>query len=298
MKIWEAYNNKAFYNVYFDVLAAKGMSRTHANELRRQFTMYTSRIKDSIFARDVEGCTTKEDFSDKLYEIFEVKWKGWIQYKEMPHHFYAFLSFLDSMQALHNDYISPEEKERLLSIEYPMKQLTHYETEYLVSGKIVALMNPLLLSLLKDTIEKDGLQPSKGTSLCMAFYGDLLPNMTVSDYKKLLERTWNKSRKVTQGGKANKFKLIFPGEEPAIMSTLDGLKHLVVYYGVERVLRVRPQIRGEQLVVKRLPFGKEKLYEEFDGGYILINGNLEDRRRVFNLINASFGRKVGMEVVK
>ena len=43
MNIWEAYCKPAYYNVYFDVLEAKGMNRQEVETLKYQFNVYIQR---------------------------------------------------------------------------------------------------------------------------------------------------------------------------------------------------------------------------------------------------------------
>ena len=108
MNIWKAYCNPSYYNVYFNILVATGINRETAEELKYQYTVYIQRLKNCRFASDLKKCTTPASFKEKLVEIFTVKWKNKMKFREMPILFENYLTFLDSMQALHNDFINPD----------------------------------------------------------------------------------------------------------------------------------------------------------------------------------------------
>lgn len=189
MNIWEAYCKPGYYNVYFDILVIKGLKREDVEALKHQYTVYIQRLKNCRFASDLKKCITPESFKEKLNEIFTIKWKDNLKFVEMPKLFEDYLTFLETIQALYGDFISPEEKRRLIdpAMDLPITDLTSYELENIKDGKLVVLMNPMLLSFLKEFIEVDKLTPAKATSVCRTFYGDLLPDMEPEDYVSLLE---------------------------------------------------------------------------------------------------------------
>lgn len=300
MKIWEAYCKPAYYNVYFDVLEAKGMNRQEVETLKYQFNVYIQRIKGCKFASELKKCTNPQDFRDKLTEIFTVKWKDNLKFTMMPQLFDDYLFFLDSMQALHNDYISAEEKCRLINpyIDYPIEKLTVYEEKYMKEGKLVALMNPMLLSVLKEFIEKERLSPHKASSVCHTFYGDLLPHMDTEDYANLLASTWHTTRVVKKGGKHRQFKITFPMGEFSQLSTTEAMKRVVNYYGFDACMHLKILVRNTPFLVKRIPYGQERNYEEIeDGKFINILGNTKDRQKALAAINVLLGKKLKIELV-
>lgn len=301
MNIWEAYCNPAYYNVYFDTLVAKGISRKHVITLKEQYQIYLRRIKDTIFAGQLEQCSTPDTFREKLHEIFYVKWCGKVKYEEMPYHFEAYLSFLDSMQALHNDFINESEKKRLIdpNPEIPINCLTSYEMDYLKDGKLLALMNPQLLSILKEYIEEEKLDTKLAMLICEKFYGDLLPKMELEDYLSLINNLWNSSRNVKKGGKHQKFKIVFPDGHEEILSTTDGMKRVILFYGINEVKNRKAIVRGEPFIVTYIPVGKEKQYEEMlPNTFVCITGNTIDRLKVLKSINIGLGNKLKIEIVK
>ena len=300
MNIWDAYCNPAYYNIYFDTLTAKGMSREKSEKLKYQYCNYLLRIKQTRFGKELRSCASKEEFLGLIKEIFEDYWKDKIKYEEMPARFISYLTFLDSIQALHNDYISEAEKQRLIDPDpvIPIERLTTYETDYLVNGKLVALMSPQLLSILKDFIEDEKTPPHKASVICQTYYGDLLPNMGVKDYTALIRYLWDSSHKVKKGGKHNMLKITFPNTEEATCTTLEGLKRIISFYGIEEVMKQKCFIRDEPLIVKYVQMGKESVYDSIDGTYYInILGNTKDRMNIIRRINMHFGNKLKVELV-
>lgn len=300
MNIWAAYCKPAFYNIYFDTLVAKGISRERAEKLKSHYCIYLQRIKGTRFGKELSAISNTEEFRAKLKEIFEVYWKDKVKYEEMPSHYYAYLLFLNSMQALHNDFISDEEKAKLISAdpEIPIPQLTPYETNYMEGGKLVALMNPQLLYTLKEYIEKERYNDVRASLICRTFYGDLLPLMEAKDYKVLLEYLWGKNRAVKKGGKRNMIKVTYPNAEESTYKMFEGLKAIITFYGIEDVIKQKCYFREEPLIVKYVQMGKESIYERFDEKYhIRSMGNMKDILNIIRRINIHFGEKLKVELV-
>lgn len=202
MNIWEAYCTPAYYNIYFDLLVTKGMKREESEKVKQLYNAYLQRIKETRFAQDLKAIDNKNIFLAKLHEIFEIKWRNNLKYKEIAVYFYNYLKFLDSIQAMHNNYINDDEEKRIrLMAECGIKALTEYETEHLINGKLVAIMNPGLLALLREYIEDEHLAPSKATIICKNFYRGLL-DMQSKDYAVLIKQLWSPSRQVKKRRKA------------------------------------------------------------------------------------------------
>lgn len=300
MNIWESYCKADYYNFYFNTLVAKGLSREKAEALKIQYGHYLQRLKGTIFAKELKECATPTEFKEKLHDIFFNKWQNNLKYKEMPFHYEAYLSFLDSIQALHNDFINEEEKNRLISKDFdiPIEQLSIYETEYMRDGKLVALMNPQLLSILKEYIENEKLKPRKACMICESFYGDLLPNMEIKDYAALIHNLWGNSHKVKPGGKKSKMKIIYQDGHEEIYTTTDGMKAFIRFYGAEEVRKLKHVVRGVDFIVKMIPYGKEDKYEKVEeNAFVCISNNTQDRLKLLRIINAQLGKKLKVEQV-
>lgn len=297
MNIWEAYCTPAYYNIYFDLLVAKGMKREEAENVKQLYNAYLQRIKETRFAQDLKAINNKNIFLAKLHEIFEIKWRNNIKYKEVAVYFYNYLKFIDSMQALHNCYINDDEERRIrLMAEDGIEEFTEYETEYLANGKLVAIMNPGLIALLREYIEVEKLSPSKTTIVCKNFYNGLI-DMSAADYKRLIDELWAPSRRVKKGGKHNKIRLTYPNGESVLHTTLDALKNIVLFYGFDEVCKKRLQTRGENFLCKYVTIGKEKIYEPIEEGmYINNQGNTTDRLKLARTVNVMFGSKLNIEL--
>ena len=299
MNIWDAYCNPDYYNVYFEFLKAKGIKAEEVEELKEQFTTYIQRIKGTRFKMDLKKITTREGFLAKLDEIFNVKWEGHIKYQSMPHHYMRYLDFLDTMQVLHKDFINDEEKCRLINPDFdiPIAELTKYEEEYMVDGKLKALANPQLIYILKDFIDNSEMNPHKLTLVCEDFYGGLLPAMEPEDYRKLLEMHWYSSRGVKKGGKRNKIKVTFPDGCIELYSISDAVVQIVSFYGFEECFKFKPQIRSNPVLVKYIPYGQEKFYREMGPlQYFRFDGNYKDFLQALRMINIHFGSKLKIEL--
>ena len=300
MNIWDSYCKADYYNVYFNILVAKGLSREQSEDLKIQFSYYLQRIKGTLFAKELKACVTPNEFKEKLHDIFYNKWKNYLKNKEIPFHFEAYLSFLDSMQALHNDYINDEERNRLVSknFDIPIEKLSTYETDYMRDGKLVALMNPQLLSILKEYIEDEKLKPRKACVICESFYGDLLPQMEEKDYATLIQSLWGSSHKVRSGAKKSKLKITYPDGREETYAVSDGMISFIRFYGAEEVRKLKHVVRGEDFIVKNIPYGKEDKYEQVEEkAYVCISNNSQDRMKLLKIINVQLGKKLKVELV-
>lgn len=298
MNIWEAYCNHGYYNIYFDLLVAKGMEKESAENLKSLYCAYIQRIKGTIFAQELQMLDKPAAFLEKLHDIFEVKWKDNLKYKELPEHFYRYMKFLDSMQALHNKFFNEDEKERIVAMaSNGVKELTEYEREYMRSGKLVALMNPGLLSILQELIVQERLAPKRATLICRNFYGNLL-DMSPKEYAALINELWYPSRQIKKGGRHNMMRITYPDGTAEKLTTLDALKKIVLFYGFDEVFKKKTMIRDTAFLVKYVPVGKEEIYERMDESMHILNiGNTKDRMNVARTINIMFGRKleIGLE---
>lgn len=298
MNIWEAYCKPGYYNIYFDLFVAKGMPREEVENMKQLFNAYKQRINESCFKQELKAINSPSEFLNRLKEIFEVKWKNHIKYTEVAELFYGYLKFLDSMQALHNDFINNEERKRLCGVNcFNTGSLTCYETEYMVDGKLVALMNPTLLTMLRERINEDNLSTKRAPSICKNFYEGLI-DMSIGEYAELINIFWDKTRRIKKGGKHNKIKITFPDGEEKELTTLCALTEIVNFYGFNAVLDKNLQIRNEKFLVKYVNVGKEKIYDSFgERMYINNQGDSKDRIHMARTINRMFGDKLQIELI-
>ena len=78
--------------------------------------------------------------------------------------------------------------------------------------------------------------------------------------------------------------------EVELLTTLDALKKIVLFYGFEEVRNKKLLIRGIPLLTKYIPVGQESVYEKIgESMYILNIGNTKDRMNVARTINKMMG---------
>ena len=180
----------------------------------------------------------------------------------------------------------------------PITCLTFYEKDYLKEGKLVALMNPQLLFILKDYIEKEKFSPKRAVLICETFYRGLLPDMEPNDYYDLIKYLWSNTHEVKKGGKHKQMKIEYPDGNVSISNFYDGIKQFILFYGTENVRGKKFGIRGNDFIVKSVPIGKEKIYEKIDdNAYFCSTGDIKDRLNILRAINKSLGERLKIDVV-
>lgn len=265
-----------------------------------KFGVYINRIKDCAVIDDLYTIQTRKEFGLKLDWIFNTLWKDNIQdnYSDMFDHFMEYLKFLDSLQAIKGEFFNEEEEKKLNIImpTVPIIALTEYELSYLKNGKLTILSNPALLSWLRNSLKTGLVQMAVLPNLCKKFYGDLLPNMKPADYSKLIETIW------TPGGinrgvrRNNQFTIIYPDSTEQTLGSLDTLKAVILYYGLDVVYSKRLSFRNHDLLAKTMQLEKDK-YEPIDSVYLVLKtGNLRDRYTMINLVNRICGEKLHIEL--
>lgn len=302
MTIWDAYCDAGWRAGFHRLLCAKGMPAKEAGEIMYMFSEYVSRIKGTIFSSELAQINDRKEFAQKLDDIFQNKWKNHMKdsYRVIPAYFKDYLSYLDGAQAVHGIFFNDEEKERfdIENPDFPQKELTKYETDFMKDGKLVSLQNPALLSMLRYVLQKGDVSLTAIPRYCKNYYLQTIPSMKVSDFKPLIADIWDTAKVARRGKRDNKFEITYPDGVVEIMPTRDALKTVILYYGFQEVKLKRLKIRGNDLVVSMCPYGKEKNYEEIPGiGFFNVDGDVTDRRNMLNTINSIFGRKLKITLV-
>lgn len=305
MKIWEAYTSPDYYHIYFDILVAKGFKKSEAIEHKEHFRYYiNARIKKAPFInKRLESCTTKQEIIEVFDDLFNNLWRDHFKYPEVQKHFYLYLDFLDSVQALLGKFFNEEEKNRLIGTkqDMPLKELTKYENEFLVNGKLVALMNPHLLYYLKSFVEDRNYSSKLAAKICCNFYGDLLPNMEISDYAKLIDFLWPRkaknsegkySKTVRKGKMKKKIMITYPDGHSETFLQREGFIEFVKFYDFKLVLKKNLKIEGEKLLLTRIGELEQKYQKVGEAMYIYIRGGLRERDGIMRTLNAMMGRKL------
>lgn len=299
MNIWEAYCKPEYYNIYFAFLKAKGIKAEEVETIKSHYTAYIQRIKGTRFAADLKNITSRVDFIDKLKEIFFVKWADKILYKEMPGHYLRFIDFLDTIQVLYNDFIDEDERCRLINhnFDIPIANLSSYENEYIVDGKLVALANPQLIYILRGYIESSAMSPDRLTLVCRDFYEGHFPNMTPDDYHKLIKMLWSSTRQVRRGGGRNKIQITYPDGRVEQLGIFEAVLHVIEFYGFDEICKFKPQMRGNPFLVKHIPYGQEGNYREISSAqFVRVDGNYKDNLSILRLINIHYGRRLVIDL--
>lgn len=294
--IWKAYCDISWRAAYERLLKASGMSSIKSKRIMEKFGVYINRIKDCAVIDDLYTIQTREEFSAKLNWIFNTLWKYNIQenYADMYDHFMAYLKFLDSLQAIKGEFFNEEEEKRLNIImpTIPLESLSEYELPYLKNGKLTILNNPVLLSWLRNSLKTGLVKTSVLPNLCKKFYGDLLPNMKPADYTKLIETIWTPEGKSRGVRRNNQITIVYPDGIEKVLGSLDTLKAVILYYGLDVVYSKRLAFRDHDLLVKTMQLEKDK-YDPIDNDYLVLKtGNLRDRYTMINLVNRICGERL------
>lgn len=292
MTIWEAFCDSNIRTGYSKTLVAKGETPTYANDVKEKFSTYLNRLK--IFNKQLNECSSKEEIKTTFEDIFYNKWQNHIidRYKDMPGHFFSLLDYLDVVQAISGNYFTEDAKNRIEGdIQFPLEKLTDFELLYIKNGKLTALLNPQLLFLMRKSIITDVVKVKEVSLLCKSFYGNLLPDMKPSDYSVFIKKIWTPGKKVKKNSNHSKVHLVYKDGKEEILGVMDSLMKLVQLIGPQKVLEYPIQLRGEPLVVRNIPYGKDKLFLKIPDTSLYLNnsGATKERISVMNIICKHFG---------
>lgn len=300
MNIWEAYCESRHYSVYFDIVRRQLDSQRQANKLKSQFQVYLQRIRETSFALELSAINNRLEFKNKLEDIFSNKWAGHIRYDEMPYYFIKYLDFLTSREVIHNDFININEKQQIINLgkEVLDGSLTTYETECMRDGKLFALMNPHLLYHLRTSIIDNRVNPTVAAQICVNFYEDLLPDMTLEDYQNLVKKIWHYGGRVRAAGRNNYLQITFPDQSVQTLSVSDGLKKIIEHYTFEHVRKLGILVRERKLLLNYTPIADKDLYEEIGRNqFIERTGNATDKYNIAMSINRQLGENLQIKLV-
>lgn len=285
-------------------LAALGKDAVEIDGILSQFQVYISKLKVGHFATELNSIGDRETFMEKLHEIFEVTWANYIpdHYRDLPEHFYDYLKYLDSAQAIWGEYFNDDEKSKYDLDDYPdmpIAELTEYETRFLNSeGKLTCLRNPILLCTIRKAMNNGVIDLAKSARTCKLFYGSLLPNMKISDFKELLGNIWERTNVVRRGNGTHKIALIYPDGTEATNNIQDTLAKVVLFYGPEAVYDKKVKLRNTDVVVRNIPLGREKTYKVLcEGWYIIAIGDFKTMLNTMRCINMILGERLKIAVV-
>lgn len=298
MNIWKAYCTAKYYNYFFCILARKLNNTNKAYELKKQYQTYLTRIRGTILDKDLAKITNPNEFRIKLNDIFENKWTGHFQYNEMPAIYYSYLDFLECIEIIYEEYINDDWRERVKQAQKLLnnQELSKYETDYIINGKLIALMNPYILFSLKRDIQNFNLQSC--ADICKDYYGDLIPSMTTADYLELIQLIWRPNRNLQGNRRRDRIKITYPSGEEQLLNGFDAVKAIIDYYSFERVLSRKILVRKFPLLIIQSLEPDKNRYKHLDGNrYINYTGNMTDHLKTANRINTDLGRELKIEKV-
>ena len=93
-------------------------------------------------------------------------------------------------------------------------------------------------------------------------------------------------------------KITYPDGREETYAVSDGMISFIRFYGAEEVRKLKHVVRGEDFIVKNIPYGKEDKYEQVEEkAYVCISDNSQDRMKLLKIINVQLGKKLKVELV-
>lgn len=300
--IWRILTDSKWRSGYRRILNAQGYTVRATEEILQRMTMYVIRLKDSPFAIGLKRTNDLQQFKDKLDEIFNVKWKGYIQsnYADMYGHFMAYLGNIEVLEATHGEFYNEEEKSRLIKGEKgEATELTNYEQNYIRDGKLKALMNPYLLYSIKRRIDNGTMTITEASRFCYSYYMKFLPDMNTNDYSALIKEIWFSDASIKSGSCAKRLSITFPDGSVEKTKGVEAIKQTVKFYGADSAYAKKLKIAGHILLAKRGIHNEERSkYEDLNEHYIVFKqGKFKDVYNVINALNCMLGKKLKIEIV-
>ena len=181
----------------------------------------------------------------------------------------------------------------------PVATLTDYETRFLnADGKLTCLRNPILLSTIRKGMKDGVIDAAAAARTCKLYYGTLLPNMKISDYKALLGTIWVRTNEVRRSNGDHKLSIVFPDGSEKVNRVHESLVDVCLFYGPEAVKNKKIMIRNMDLLVRNIPLGKDKEYKELcEGWYINVVGDFKSKYNIIRNINMLLGERLKIKTV-
>ena len=307
MTIWEAYCDIKLRNTYkHEYLAAQGMTPAKAQDIMTKFKTYIDRfngIPDIVEIRAVESV---EKMMAVLNHIFMYKWQNHIKdsYRMMPEVFTQYGRFLLSENIRRKEPIFSDEKSEgeMTVAESACHELTEYEKPYLSpNGKLNIIANPVLIAKLKKRMNNDFMDEFALLETARNFYGEQFHYMTNLDWQKLLKAllTIDRKKAVSRtGAKKTKIHLRIGDVVDTVTQPAIALGIVCNFVGKEKVADMRLKLKGEALLLKYLPMGKEKFFQPFDDGWFMnVGGDTKEKVKLIRMLAIHFHIDVKADIV-
>ena len=303
MKVWEAYCDIKLRNTFkHEYLVAQGLSPSSAQEVMTKYKIYIDRFNGIPDILEIREIRNVPEMMVKLDHIFQIKWKNHIKenYRDMPMVFMQYGRFLQAE--------NERRKKTLFENSYVVSQsdkeykISDYEHPYIdKEGKLRIIANPFLISLLKQSFNKDNSNMVPCLEIIKTFYGSQLMSMTDSDWLRLIQKLFINNEEKTKsktGARKAKIHLKMADVVDQIVQPIVALSIVCTFVGKEDVSKLRLEMKGMPLLTKHVPIGKEKYYCSIDNGwYLNACGDVKEKLRIIRMLSVFFKIKISTEIV-
>jgi hypothetical protein len=288
ISLWEILCENPWRGGYRRILLAKGYKTKEIADIFERFSIIINWLKNPAYKR-LQEIDSKEEFKIDLKKIFDGFKEG--QYKDMLEHFLGYIDIIDTLEAIHGEFYTVEEREKICkTIDPSAKELTHYETDFLEDGKLTALMYPPLLYLIGLKIRRKEIKMSQAKMICYLYYKDLLPAMTSNDASKLVDKIWDANGRIIIGSKNKRLVITFPDGTQTVTKGMDAVREAIKFYGPDAIFKrkVTTGIKGKGnlliLVAKNMVIPQQDKYVDYDNKYLILK-TVGDYRNLLKLLN-------------
>lgn len=296
MKIIDAYFDLDIRKGVKKYLLAQGMSIGKVDNTYKRFGVYLSRLKSVNFDKKLQNEDSLDSFLSSLRYIFEVQWVKNINYVEMPHFFYWYTDYLQTVVAL-DPSVFIEGLSLCISCQ-PLDSLSNFETPYISNNKLTIITNPKLIVQVSPILKNGNGTLDEAISIAKNFYGNLLPNMDDSDWGRLLMQLWPPKTKSTRKATTRNIEIKYPDGTSRVYNGNDAMFEVATIIGIQKLCSLKTiKHRGNDLVTRVVPAANILAYKELENGwYLNLLGNNEDKFKTIRLLNAICSLKLDISI--
>lgn len=287
MKILDAYYDLRLREQLKRYLFAEGKSPGEIDRRYYEFCQYLSRIKHTILHTRLSLCTTEQDFTEMLDQIFNRNWKGHYEYLEMPVYFKRYLKFLHSAIALNPELQIEGIDNTSIDDLLPDKEVTEYALPYIRDGKLHIIANPLLISRLQPLLAKEE-DLMKAVEICRNFYAGLLPEMTDNDWIRLIKNLSNPQKRSSDPASCRYIAIVDSEGQRYIMSGNEAFEFLLEKTGPTALTRCNVLHAHEKIVVGAVPPRKKSSFRHIGNGlYLNLQGSAALKAKTLMVVTSA-----------
>lgn len=287
MKIFEAYYDLKIRQGMKKYLLAEGKKPSEIDRLYLQFGLYLSRIKGIVYYNSLMDAKTESEFRDLIDILFNDKWSGHMQYEEMPGYFFRYLDYLHTASAL-------DPKLHIEGLEMPDdiwcipgSDVTDYAKPYVKDGKLAIIANPLLIKKLSKFLPLLPIGLDEAVSIAKNFYGVLLPNMTDSDWQKLILDLAAPKKARKEKATARNVKFDFKDGSCKVMGGNKAFEFALSEIGIEKCMSLNVFHKGEKIVTRQRDMRYETYYKPIrEGLWLNLKGSVSDKVKTLRVLSS------------